>query len=152
MPPATASSSRCLPSGDIGGSCCLFGFGQVAVGVEGEGVVLVEVAVEDAAVLGALDLDARLGGHFDQQLFGMAEPVAGSLHHAVVVADVPAEEQYLLLGPLGGGKMAKRERRQPQQGGRSGLEHVAAFHGLRSPEGKGGGVWDLWDGRGAKPS
>ena len=61
LPASMAARNFFFPSGDIG--CAGLGMialsAQVAGGVEDEGVELVEIAVEDRAVLAANDLDAR---------------------------------------------------------------------------------------------
>jgi len=109
----------------------LVGLGQVAGGVEGEGVVLAQVAVEQAAVLGADDLESRPGPHLRQDLFG--EGFAAVLAHdrSVLEALAPREVQHLALLHFRRERIEGEPRRP--QGGTGAKQELATFHDMTSP-------------------
>ena len=88
---------------------------QHASRVENEGVVLIEIAVEDRAVLAADDLEAGLLSPLGKRLFRRAQFCSAAGDRKMLVAGAAGEIEHFLLLPLGGGDPAQRKGRRAEQ-------------------------------------
>lgn len=104
------------------------GRSQVPAGEEGNGVELIEVAVEEGPILRTLDLEARPFAHGGEDLFRVAQLAGLAVYDRVLVPGAPRKIKRLLPSGVRAQYRLPGKGGQPQQRRRGGLQHFATFH------------------------